>query len=397
MEESSSDRGELFKPEKSNWAHYFGGFGLIAIMLQLTTGIYLIFFYEPTLEKAYKSVQYITNEVFMGSFARNLHRWVPALLASGVIIHAIRSFLRSDYRKKSKRVLWMTGVLMMLPLFLFLVTGLIVPWEWKGYWFMEMIPNYFETVPFFGTELKAFFLDTFTVPRYYVIHVVLLPLITIVLVDYHMLSKLRRRGVFRYLLKHIIITLPLLILLVVLALKVTIPSNDPMEIPMPLAGAWIPEPEWFFLTILLPFMYTRGAWLPWLLMFIPLILFFALAFLPFVFRSQEKEAAKEDSEPHKRKKSNALIRFWHNLNNTSMKRKVINALFVTILAVVINGLIYLGNYNSPTLGCNSCHNVSRGIRMGIPPNKIFKDRNQMPVLENNEWMMGHWYYPNEIW
>ena len=90
-------------------------------------------------------------------------------------------------------MLWLTGVLLLLPIFLFIVTGLIVPWEWKGYFFMEMIPNYFEPIPYIGQTLKDFFLVSFTIPRYYVFHVVLLPLISIVLIDYHILAKLRKR------------------------------------------------------------------------------------------------------------------------------------------------------------------------------------------------------------
>jgi hypothetical protein len=34
--------------------------------------------------------------------------------------------------------------------------------------------------------------------------------------------------------------------------------------------------------------------------------------------------------------------------------------------------------------------------MGDPP-PTFKDRNKNPVLEDNDWMMKHWYFPNEIW
>src|SRR3990172_3612569 len=38
-----------FKPENINWRHYFGGLSFIMLILQLFTGLFLIFFYEPTL------------------------------------------------------------------------------------------------------------------------------------------------------------------------------------------------------------------------------------------------------------------------------------------------------------------------------------------------------------
>ena len=231
---------DLLKLEKIHWKHYFAGFGFITIILQLITGLYLMFFFDPTLEGAYKSIQYISNQLFMGSLSRNLHRWIPALLFVAVFVHTVRCFLRWDFENRNKRVLWLTGVLLLLPIFLFIVTGLIVPWEWKGYFFMEMIPNYFEPIPYIGQALKDFFLVSFTIPRYYVFHVVLLPLISIVLIDYHILAKLRKRGIFRYLLKHSIISLPFIILLFVLAWKIIIPSNDPVDVPMPLEGEWGP-------------------------------------------------------------------------------------------------------------------------------------------------------------
>jgi len=392
---------DLLKPERIHWKHYFAGFGFITIILQLTTGLYLMFFFDPTLEGAYKSIQYISNQLFMGSLSRNLHRWIPALLFLAVFVHTVRCFLRWDFEKKNKRVLWLTGVLLLLPIFLFIVTGLIVPWEWKGYFFMEMIPNYFEPIPYIGQTLKDFFLVSFTIPRYYVFHVVLLPLISIVLIDYHILAKLRKRGIFRYLLKHSIISLPFIILLFVLAWKMTIPSNDPIDVPMPLEGAWVPAPEWYFLTVLLPYMYIRsGIWIPILSFFLPLALFFGVAFMPYYLKNtviDEDDDEEGESKPKRQgHHSNALKRFWHNLNNTSLRRKIINGIIVSIITFVFISLITWGNYNSPTLGCNSCHHLANGARMGVPP-PSFKDRASLPHLSENDWMMKHWYYPTEVW
>lgn len=390
---------DAVKPEKINWRHYFGGFGFITIVLQLLTGLYLMFFYDPSLGNAYKSIQYISNQLFMGSLTRNLHRWIATVLFIAIIVHTVRCFLRSDFNNPRKRVLWLTGVLLLLPIFLFIATGLIVPWEWKGYWFMEMVPNYFEPIPVIGPTLKTFFLESFTIPRYYVFHVVLLPLISIVLIDYHILAKLRRRGIFRYLLKHSIATLPLIIFLFWLAYQVIIPTNDPVEIPMPLEGQWVPAPEWYFLTVLLPFMYIKsGIWIPILSLALPLILFIGVAFMPYYLKSKDRgeEETEDETQSHKRHHSNAPIRLWHNLNNTPLRRKVINGVIVTVISLIFIGLLTWGNYNSPTLGCNSCHNVDRGTRMGVVPD-FYKDRSKLPHLNENDWMMKHWYYPTEVW
>ncbi|MEE9614637.1 MAG: cytochrome b N-terminal domain-containing protein, partial [Thermodesulfobacteriota bacterium] len=272
---------DFIKPERQNWRHYFGGFGLLVLAVQFLTGLVLVFFYEPDLKTAYKSVQYLTNVVTGGSLARNLHRWVAFSVFLAIIVHTIRTTVRLEFLRPQKRLEWLTGVLLVPVLFLLLTTGLILPWEWKGYWLMEMVPNYFAALPVVGPALKGFFLESFTLPRYLAIHILILPVIGLVLIDYHFLVKLRKRGIFRYMLRHMAVTLPFLIAVVVLATSVTIPSNDPEMIPFPLEGEYIPEPEWYVLTLLLPFYYFKGAAVPFLSIVLPLTLLLLFAFLPY--------------------------------------------------------------------------------------------------------------------
>ncbi len=71
-------------------------------------------------------------------------------------------------------------------------------------------------------------------------------------------------------------------------------------------------------------------------------------------------------------------------------------LIVFFVAGLPFGVLYMETHESPTLGCNSCHNVSMGARMGIPP-KDFKDRNIVPLVDDNHWMVEHWFYPQVAW
>ncbi len=108
--------------------------------------------------------------------------------------------------------------------------------------------------------------------------------------------------------------------------------------------------------------------------------------MPYYLKSRDTE-----KELHKKDRN-----LWQRISFAVRKKKMVNALFVSFMTVMLAGLLLLGNYNSPTMGCNSCHNLSRGIRMGVPP-VDFKDRGKIPKVEDNEWMMGHWFYPTEIW
>lgn len=380
---------DLIKPDRPNWRHYFGSLAFLVLILQLLTGIIMTLFYDPTYKEAYKSVQYLTNEVTGGSLARNLHRWIALSLFIFVLVHFIRTTFRKDFLNPLKKVEWLTGVLLILPTYLLIYTGLILPWEWKGYWFMELIPSYAATLPIFGPSLKSFLMQSFTLPRYLVIHILLLPIIYLVLVDYHLLTKLRKRGIFRHILRHTVISLPIIIILVVLSTYITIPSLDPMEIPMPLEGEYIPQPEWWALTLLLPFLYFKGFMVPLLSIFIPIIALFAVAFLPYYLKT--RAGSVEEAAPLKTEEADKKARWW----KVFLTPILIRGAIVTAIALVFCALIYKGSYNSPTLGCNSCHNLSRGFRMGLPPD-TFKDRNTLPNLDDNKWMLGHWYYPNEV-
>lgn len=404
---------DSLKPDRPNWRHYFGSFAFLILILQLITGIFLTLFYEPTLKEAYKSVQMISYQIPAGSLSRNLHRWIALGLFGAIMVHTIRSTLRQDFMNPNKRVDWMTGVLLVWPIFLLLYTGLVLPWEWKGYWFMEMIASYAATVPFMGPDFKAFFLMEFTLPRYLVVHILLLPVICLVLADYHLLTKLRKRGIFRHMLKHFWITLPFLVLFVLLAVYATIPSNDPIEFGMPLEGEHIPAPESIALLILLPFKSFTGTLVPLLSIYIPAILFFGVAFMPFYLKGKKfvKPSADEEYEEEEEAVSEGVpdaADFEFESADEEKKAPpvknprsglvsgVLWGLLVFFVFSVFSGLMYYGTYESPVLGCNSCHNLSRGFRMGVPP-PTFRDRRTLPNLDDDKWMMGHWFYPTEIY
>ena len=377
---------DIFKIPKVHWRHFFGGFSFLILILQFATGIFLIFYFDPTLNNAYKSVQDLTNNILGGSLFRNLHRWIAFFIFITLLLHTIRSTLRNDFMNSNKKVAWLTGVLLLLPIFLLILTGIILPWEWKGYWFMEMVPNYSEAIPYAGPFLKTFLIDAFTLPRTFVIHILVLPVISLVLIDYHFLTTLRNRGIFKYIFRHILISIPFLIILFALATYITIPSQDPEIVPLPLDGRYIPAPEWYFLTILLPFLYySRGNLIPVLSIYIPLILFTAFTLLPFYLKGKQREETEEGTAP---------------VQDKVIKRRGIRNLVtgtaVFLIFAIFVALLYRGSYQSPTLGCNACHNLSSGWRMGVPP-EAFKDRRILPNLDKNQWMMGHWYYPNEIW
>ncbi len=382
--------------ERYHWRHYFGGLALVFLVAQFLSGLFLILFYQPSLDEAYASVQYLYKSFPIGAWTRDLHRWLALFLSLAMSIHVIRSLLRREFHNYQRRTVWLTGTLFIFPLLAMLITGFILPWEWKGYWFMEMVPNYIGSVPIIGSFLKEYFIESFTMTRTFVTHILILPVISLVLLDIHVLYRLRKRrgGIPGYLLRHGLLTVPFFVIVTLLAIYVFMPTQDPEIIPMPLEGAYIPTAEWLVLVLMVPFMHFEGFLAPFFGLYLPLMLFVWLAVLPYVFGKQRSQI---EESPEARG-------FLFNIF-----RRVLGIVFIdksatraaAFLAVLIAvGILFIPVYTvtnkSPTLGCNSCHNTMMGRRMGVPP-EAFKDREIVPLLDDNQWMVEHWFYPQVTW
>jgi len=384
------------KIERTHWHYYFGGVALILLVVQLLTGIFLALYYQPHLQEAYASVQGLYKDFSAGAWIRDTHRWAAFFIPAAIVVHIVRSLLRKEFLTYEKRTVWLTGSLLLLPLLALLVTGYILPWEWKAYWFMEMVPNHFGEIPVVGPQIKAFLIDAFTMNRNFVAHVVIIPVVTIVLIDLHVLAKMRRRkgGVPHYLLRHILITIPFFVAIAVLADYIQMPTEDPEIIPMPLEGTNIPAPEWFYLFFLAPFMRFENLMAPLLAIFLPLALFVLLTALPYLLKG-----ARRKNEPHEPGGDLLFMKFRNILGNAlkvGFMRRLVSFLIVSLVAGGVFGLLSMDTHVSPTLGCNSCHNTLMGERMGIPP-KAFRDRKIVPLLDDNQWMVEHWFYPQVTW
>jgi len=382
--------------ERYHWRHFFGGLALVFLVLQFLSGIFLTFFYRPDLDEAYASVRYLYQHMPIGAWLRDTHRWLAFLLFVALVVHIARSLLRKEFSNYKRRTVWLTGALFILPMLGFLVTGFILPWEWKGYWFMEMVPNYFGSLPYVGPPIKEFLIDAFTMNRAFVVHILILPVISLILLDIHALCRIRKRrgGIPGYLLRHGLLTIPFFIIVTLLAIYVPMPTQDPEIIPMPLEGAFIPTPEWFVLFLLAPFMNFKGFMATFLGFYLPLVIFLLLATLPYLLKNRARQGK---ISPHV---SNQLYDIAKHLfgivSKARFATRAIAFLGVSVVVISLLSPVYVVNYKSPTFGCNSCHNISMGMRMGMPP-KAFKNRDIVPLLDDNKWMVKHWYYPQVTW
>jgi quinol-cytochrome oxidoreductase complex cytochrome b subunit len=179
-------------PNGAFW-YCFGGISLVVIVMQLATGIFLVFFYTASPQEALLSIETMSNEIRFGGLFRNMHRWGSTILMAVVFTHMVTVFYRRAYRNP-REFNWMSGVLQFVAVFLFVVTGIILPWDWRAYWSYSLWVDYVDTWPVVGDALKFFFLETFTIYRVFIIHVLVLPIILTVLLFFHF-AMVKKHGI----------------------------------------------------------------------------------------------------------------------------------------------------------------------------------------------------------
>ncbi len=180
-------------PSHVNFFYCFGGISLFLIGIQLFTGVVMLFFYTPEPEQAYNSILHMSNEVPFGWLLNNLHRWGSTLLLATVFSHMTIVFYLKAYQSP-RQFTWLSGVCQLLMVFLLLLTGLILPWDWRAYWSFAIWMDYVGSWTIAGEPLKHLFLDTFTLNAAYYTHILALPLILAVILSFHF-KMVRRHGI----------------------------------------------------------------------------------------------------------------------------------------------------------------------------------------------------------
>src|SRR3982074_2867641 len=142
-------------PNFANAFYYcFGGMVFILIVLQLLTGVFLSFYYVPDAgspgnSPAYTSVQFIQNTQYLGWLIRGTHFWGANILIIMVLIHMSRVYWTGSYRAP-RELNWIVGVLMLLIILAFSLTGYLLPWDTKAYFATSVTIKIAASAPIVG-------------------------------------------------------------------------------------------------------------------------------------------------------------------------------------------------------------------------------------------------------
>jgi len=171
-----------------NWN--FGIYALVILVLQILSGIFLVMFYSANLDVAFVSVEHIMRDVPYGWFLRYLHANGASFFFIVVYAHLFRGLFYGSYFYP-RRLLWCTGVLILLLMILTAFLGYILPWGQMSYWGATVITNLASTIPFFGQKIVywlwgGFSVDNPTLTKFFSLHY-LFPFIIAALVGIHLI------------------------------------------------------------------------------------------------------------------------------------------------------------------------------------------------------------------
>lgn len=186
------------QPVKVGWPQVFGGVLLFLMAVQGLTGFLLALYYSPSTASAYESVRYIQERAVLGGIIRGMHRWGANLLIVGLAAHITQVFIWGAY-KRPRQWTWVCGCLLMLVILGFGFTGYLLPWDLKSYFGTQVGTRIAGSAPGLGPYLLTWLrggpeLGPLTLPRFYAIHVLLLPALFIVGIVWH-LWQVRNYGI----------------------------------------------------------------------------------------------------------------------------------------------------------------------------------------------------------
>lgn len=247
------------------WWFALGGTPAYLFVVQIVTGLLLAVYYEASPQTAYGSVRHITEDVAFGWYIRSVHKWGATLMIAAVILHQMRVYFTSAYRKP-REINWIVGMCLLLLTLVTGFTGYSLVYEQLSFWGATVGANIADAVPFVGGFAKRMLLagDVYneqTLPRFYVLHAAILPVTIIAFVALH-ITIIRLQGVselrfesepedapktFDFFPDHVFMELIMgLILMVLLSALATIfpatlgPEANPLVTPE------VIKPEWFF-------------------------------------------------------------------------------------------------------------------------------------------------------
>jgi ubiquinol-cytochrome c reductase cytochrome b subunit len=194
-------RPRYYQKATTWFTHTFrlGYFSMFFFIIEIITGLILMIYYVPSPAEAYQSIIKLETEVPFGSLMRDLHRLGAEGMVIVVFLHMMRTYLTGSY-KKERSFTWLTGVVLLLITLFLSFSGYLLPWDQLAYWAVTIGTSMADKAPLVGKEVNLLLrgapdIGAGGLLRFYLLHVILLPLLGILFVSIHYYKVSREHGI----------------------------------------------------------------------------------------------------------------------------------------------------------------------------------------------------------
>jgi len=295
-------------PGGTRFSYTLGSACMFLLTMQIVSGIWQLFYYVPTVDYAYSSLNYLRLQVPFGWLIHGIHYWGGTLFTIIVGLHCLRVFIWGSY-KKPREMVWLIGIVLIVLTALFMFTGPVLPWDKDGFFAGQVGIGIAGSVPIVGPITQAILqgankMGQMALLRMYVLHVAILPAAIGGFVMLHLIAfrtygesgpwDEKKRKVVGYfwpeqIFKDVVVTFLIFLLLVYLSAFCPAPFSGLADPSDTLVS---PKPAWTFLFLYQILKYLPGPLEPLGTAGVPLMIILLFGSLPFVDKSPEKNPFK---------------------------------------------------------------------------------------------------------
>ncbi len=246
-------------PGGARWAYVFGSALVFLLLAQFASGIALAFTYSASVPAAWASVARIESSA-LGHLVRGLHAQGATFLLAVAGLHLLQTALFGAYRAPRQGTWWL-GLVLLVLLLAFCLTGSLLPWDERGYWATRVSVGIAAGTPLIGGALRSFAtggseFGNLTLTRFYAVHATVLPLLLLVFAAVHV-AAMRRHGVTPppradlsrsepFWPRQALYDASFALLLISALFVAASVAGAPLQGPADPGGAANPRPEWYF-------------------------------------------------------------------------------------------------------------------------------------------------------
>jgi ubiquinol-cytochrome c reductase cytochrome b subunit len=197
-----------------HWSFMLGEIALYSFLILLVTGIFLTLYFVPSsavvvyhgaykpldgqrVTEAFESTVNISFAVRGGLLMRQMHHWACDIFVGSLVVHMARVFFTGAFRKP-RELNWTIGLTLLILAIANGFLGYSLPDDLVSGTGIRIAYSIILSIPFAGSYLAFWvfggnFPGTAVIPRFFILHVLIVPLIILGLVGAHLFLLVRQK------------------------------------------------------------------------------------------------------------------------------------------------------------------------------------------------------------